>query len=75
LQPAKVYTVDLTKTKGKIRCPKCRIEISADDKTEDVYSVLEPVMKGDRLEKIILQCNRCKSQIHLTGFHILNKIR
>lgn len=69
--------IDVTKIKGRgeFRCPKCRIEISPDDRTEDAYTILEPVMKKDSLEKIILQCNRCRSQIYLTGFHVLNKIR
>lgn len=76
MQRIKIYTVDLTKTKGKgeFRCPECRIEISPDDKTEDVYTVLKPVMKHGCLEKIILQCNICRSRIHLTGFHILTKM-
>jgi len=77
LQGIKLYTVDLTKIggKGEFRCPKCGIKISPNDKTEDVYTVLEPVMKGDSLEKILLQCNRCGSQMSLTGFRFLNIIR
>lgn len=69
--------IDLTKIKGKgeFRCPKCRIEISPDDETEDTYTVLEPVMNQDRLDKIVLRCNKCKSQIYMTGFHVLNKIK
>ena len=67
------YTIDLAKTKGKgeLRCPKCKIAISPDDETEEVYTVLEPVMKGDCLEKVILQCNKCGSRIHLEGFNCL----
>jgi predicted nucleic-acid-binding Zn-ribbon protein len=61
--------------RGEFKCPKCGIKISHEDETEDVYTILKPVMKGDSLEKIILQCNRCQSQIHLTGFQFLNKIR
>jgi len=77
LQRIKSYTIDLTRIQGRgdFRCPKCGIEISPDDETEDAYTILEPVIRGDCLEKIILQCNSCRSQIHLTGFHILNKIR
>jgi hypothetical protein len=60
---------------GAFKCPKCGIKISPDDKTEKAYTILKPVMKGDSLEKIILKCNRCQSQIHLTGFQFLNKIR
>ena len=77
MQTIQFYTVDLTKIdgRGKIRCPKCRIEISPDDRTENVYTILEPVMKGECLEKIVLQCNSCGSYIHLTGFDLLNKLR
>jgi hypothetical protein len=77
LQEIKFFTIDLYKIKrrGEFGCPKCGIKISPDDKTEDAYTILEPVMKGDCLDKIILQCNKCGSQIHLTGFHILNKLR
>lgn len=76
-QRIKFYTIDMTKIKGKgeFECPKCGIKISPDDETEDVYMILESVMKGDCLEKMILQCNKCGSQIHLTGFHTLNKTK
>jgi hypothetical protein len=77
LQEIKFFTVDLTKIRGRgeFGCPKCGIKISPDDKTEDAYTILEPVMKGDSLEKIILQCNRCQSQLHLTGFDLIDRIR
>jgi len=73
LQGNKPYTVDLTKTKGRgeFRCPKCGVKISPDDETNEAYTILESVMGGDYLEKVILQCNKCKSEIHLTGFHAL----
>lgn len=75
LERIESYTIDLTEIEGsgKFKCPRCGVEISPDDNTEDAYVILESVMKGNRLERIILQCNRCKSKIHLTGFHILNK--
>jgi len=74
LQGIKLYTVNLTKIggKGEFRCPKCGIKISPHDRTENIYTVLEPVMRGDYLEKILLQCNQCGSQIYLTGFKFLN---
>jgi hypothetical protein len=69
------YVVDLTSVKGngEIRCPKCGTEISPDDETDEVFTIMETVMKGDNLEKLILKCNKCKSQIHLTGFEFLEK--
>lgn len=47
--------------------------MSPEDETEEVYTILEAVTKGDCLERIILQCNRCGSQIHLIGFDFLNE--
>jgi len=49
--------------------------MSPDDVTEDVYRILETVTKGeDFVEKIVIQCNKCGSQICLVGFDFLNKI-
>jgi DNA-directed RNA polymerase subunit RPC12/RpoP len=72
-----LLTVDLTKIRGKgdFRCPRCGVRISPDDSTEETYSILEPVMKGDSLEKILMQCNKCGSKIYLTGFYRLNLTR
>jgi uncharacterized protein with PIN domain len=72
----KSFLIDLSKTKGSgdFRCPQCGIKISPDDKSEGVYTILEPVMKEDKLEKIVLRCNRCGSKIHLVGFHALEKL-
>lgn len=75
MQRIKCYTVDLTKQKGSgdIKCPKCGITISPDDETEETYTVLEAVMKGDDLDNAILKCNKCQAQICLTGFQLLDK--
>ena len=77
MQTVKFYAVDLTtiKGKGELKCPKCGVKISPDDKTERTYTIQEPVMRGNSLEKIGLQCNTCGSQIHLTGFPTLDKMR
>jgi hypothetical protein len=75
MQRIKLYNVNLIKVKGNgnITCPECGIGISPDDTSEEVYTILEPVMKGNQLQKIIIRCNRCKSTINLTGFNTLNK--
>jgi predicted nucleic-acid-binding Zn-ribbon protein len=77
LQVAESFTVDLAKIKGRgdFRCPKCGVEISPDDTSEDTYTILEPILKDDHLEEIALQCNKCKSRIRLAGFEVLNTIR
>ena len=77
MQGMRVFTVDLRKISGKgdFNCPKCGVKISPDDASENVYTVLESIPKeGGRLAKVILQCNACKSQIHLTGFDMLNML-
>ena len=73
----KVYAVDLSKIKGTgdVECPRCGIKFSPDDETEKDYFIVKTVMKGNCLDKIVLQCNNCQSQIYLTGFHLLNKLR
>ena len=73
----KFYTIDLTKIEGKgeFRCPECKVEISPDDETEDYYTILETVTKGDQLEYMTLRCNICQSQIYLTGFQLLYRTR
>jgi len=74
LQTSRFFTVDLTKIKGKggFSCPKCGTKISPDDRSEKTYKILETHMRGDELDSIMLQCNKCESQIHLTGFHALS---
>jgi transcription initiation factor IIE alpha subunit len=76
LEQIRHYTIDLTKIEGngEFKCPKCGTEISPDDTTENIYTIIETVMKKNRLEKIILQCNKCKSIIHLAGFEFLTEI-
>jgi predicted RNA-binding Zn-ribbon protein involved in translation (DUF1610 family) len=77
LQGIRFYTIDLAglKGRGEFRCPKCQIEISPDDQTESTYAILEPVMKDNCLEELIIQCNKCGTQIRLIGFNALRKIR
>ena len=65
-----VYEVDLTKIKGEgdFPCPNCGVVISPEDETEDVYSILETKVKGESLEELVIQCNKCGSKIRLVGF-------
>jgi DNA-directed RNA polymerase subunit RPC12/RpoP len=73
LQTSRFFTVDLTRIRGKgdFSCPRCGTKISPDDRTEKTYKILEAKMRGDELDSVTLQCNRCDSQIHLTGFRAL----
>lgn len=76
LSEIKCYTIDLTRMKGRgnVKCPGCGSTISPDDETEDAYTILETGMNQDRLERIIVQCSKCFSRIHLTGFDFLDRI-
>ena len=65
-----IFKIDITKIKGAgdFPCPNCGAVISPDDETETVYSIIKTKTKNDALEELILQCNKCKSKIHLVGF-------
>ena len=69
-----VYEVNLTKIQGdgEFRCPKCGINISPDDETDEVYCILETTVRNNFLDELVIQCQKCKSEIRLTGFSILN---
>jgi len=68
-----VYEVDLTKIQGEgdFPCPNCGVIISPEDETEDVYRILETKVKGQTLEELVIQCNKCGSKIRLVGFLVL----
>ena len=68
-----VHQVDLTELKGEgdFPCPGCGVVISPEDETEDVYRIVNTKVSGDTLEELIIQCNRCKNKIRLTGFNVL----
>jgi len=67
-----VYKVDLTKIQGDgdFPCPNCGAIISPEDETEDVYRILETKVRGQALEELVIQCNKCGSRIRLVGFLI-----
>jgi predicted RNA-binding Zn-ribbon protein involved in translation (DUF1610 family) len=68
-----VTELDLTKIDGNgdFPCPNCGVTISPEDETEDVYSILEENVRNGVLEEMLIKCNKCKSQIRLAGFSIL----
>ncbi len=67
-----IYKVDLTKIQGDgdFPCPNCGVTISPEDETEDVYRILETKVRGQALEELVIQCNKCGSKIRLVGFLI-----
>jgi hypothetical protein len=70
------YTVNLTNIDGNgdFPCPKCGAVISPDDTSEETYSIVEPKVNNYGLEEIVICCNNCANQIHLTGFSLLEKL-
>jgi DNA-directed RNA polymerase subunit RPC12/RpoP len=69
-----VHKISLTEQEGKgdFLCPSCQAKISPDDETEEVYSILEAKVRNDKIENLLIQCNRCSNNILLTGFSILD---
>jgi hypothetical protein len=71
-----MYVLDLTKIDGSgdFSCPKCGTAISPDDCTEEAYSLLEANVNDQGLEELVIRCNTCASELHLTGFSLLQKL-
>ncbi len=65
-----VYIMDLTQTgeNGDFKCPECGTSISPDDCTEEAYYILEAKVNNQGLEELVVRCNKCSSELHLTGF-------
>jgi hypothetical protein len=71
-----VYVLDLTKINGKgdFLCPRCGTKISPDDTDEEIYSILEAKVNSYGFEELVICCNTCESEIHLTGFYTIQKL-
>lgn len=65
-----IFTIDLAVIEGNgdFPCPNCGVTISPDDETDAVYTIVDTRIKGESLEELTIQCNRCRSKIRLTGF-------
>jgi len=65
-----MFTVDITRIEGKgdFPCPNCGINISPEDETENIYTIVETKVKGESLEELVILCNKCGSKIRLVGF-------
>jgi hypothetical protein len=76
MKQIQVYELDLTKIggSGDVSCPRCGNAISPDDCTEKAYSILEANVSNQGLEEIMIRCNKCESELHLTGFSLLQKL-
>ena len=76
MQQTQAYRLDLTKIEGNgdFSCPRCESTISPDEIEEKTYYIVEPKVNSHGLEELIICCNTCKSNIHLTGFSLLEKL-
>jgi ribosomal protein S27AE len=76
LKQTHAYKVDLAKIDGKgaFPCPRCGGNISPDDFTEEAYSILGTKVNKQGLEELEMRCSKCGSQLHLTGFAILQML-
>ncbi len=70
-----MYVLDLTKIggDGDFPCPECGTIISPDDCDEESYSILDINVNTQGLEELVVCCKKCASQLHLTGFSLLQK--
>ena len=68
-----MHTINLIEIDGKgdFLCPCCGTKISPNDETEQVYTILEPKVRNNVLESLLIQCNNCSNKILLTGFSAL----
>jgi hypothetical protein len=65
-----VFTLDLSKIDGKgdFPCPSCGVAISPDDESDNIYSIVDTKINGEKLEELVIQCNKCGTKIRLVGF-------
>jgi predicted RNA-binding Zn-ribbon protein involved in translation (DUF1610 family) len=65
-----LFTIDLARIDGNgdFPCPNCGVSISPDDESEEVYTIVDTRVKGETLEELTIQCNKCGSKIRLIGF-------
>ena len=68
-----VHRIDLMAIEGKgdFLCPHCGTKISPNDETEEVYSILEPKVRNNILESLLIRCNTCSNKLLLIGFAAL----
>lgn len=65
-----IYTINLALIEGdgSFPCPKCGMEISPEDETEDNYRIVDTKVVNDELAELVIVCGKCRSAIKLTGF-------
>jgi predicted RNA-binding Zn-ribbon protein involved in translation (DUF1610 family) len=76
MKEKQMHMMDLTKIKGKgdFPCPQCGTNISPDDFSDEEYSMLEIRVNQGNIDELVIRCNKCATDIHLTGFSLLQKL-
>jgi uncharacterized C2H2 Zn-finger protein len=76
LKQTHAYKVDLANIDGNgaFPCPRCEVIISPYDYTEEAYSIQRTKVNKQGLEEVVIRCNKCGSQPHLTGFSQLQRL-
>ncbi len=64
------YKIDLSSVEGdgSFQCPKCNLNISPDDESEENYTILDTKVVNDELAELVISCGKCRSTIKVTGF-------
>lgn len=76
MKQTQMYVMDLTEIDGNgdFLCPECGTMISPDDCSEKAYSILEGKVSNRGLEELMIRCNKCTTELHLTGFSLLQNL-
>jgi hypothetical protein len=76
MRQLRIHKIDLNRIQGDgdFLCPSCGVIISPEDETEEVYSILEPIVSDNILEEVVIQCNSCACRIEVSGFSKLYPI-
>lgn len=60
----------LKSEEGSFPCPGCGALISPDDLSDKTYRIYQVEMEDDLIKEVVIHCNLCGIEIHLTGFEL-----
>lgn len=72
----KRFKINLTEIggNGDFPCSKCGEIISPDDDSGKVYDILETEEADGLIERVTIECKKCKSTMKIEGFGLLKEI-
>lgn len=50
---------------GSFKCPKCGLQISPDDESDENYQIVDTKVVDNELSELVIYCNKCGSTIKL----------